>query len=284
MTFSCLTHPFYLSLLCTAWGWLQRGREREVFGHHIWRIHSNSKCIVTAGLSWYFEATSGLYRENWPKWFARAIGKMVWSGQTLLRCLSFLWSITNYSQSNLYILNYSNFIFLYNQIQMSALIFYLHSHSSKYTLWLLLMDSLSVLSYSSTSPFFPNELLASLHTQAQCIWSSGPHEQLTVPCLHPYATGHTTFPAINSSSKLLASQGLGLSLYILITRHAQEGVDKLQIDLLIQRWLLEPKLLRIRILEDCVTELETRKRLWWSWCTQFHFECGTNLHIQDWFV
>lgn len=119
------------------------------------------------------------------------------------------------------------------------------------------MNSLSALPYFSISLSFPNKLPTSLHIQAQCIWSPVPHEQLTVPYLHPRATGHTTFPAINSSSKLLASQGLGLSLYILITRHAQEGVDKLQIDLLIQRWLLEPKLLRIRILEDCVTELET---------------------------
>lgn len=181
----------------------------------------------------------------------------MWSGQRLLRCLSFLRPITSYTQSNLHILNLPNFIFCITRFKCLPWFFYLPSHSSKYTLCFLLMNSLSALPYFSISPFFPNRLPASLHTQPQCIWSPGPHEQLTVPCLHPCATGHTTCPAINSSSKLLASQGLGLSLYILITQRAQEGVDKLQIDLLIQRWLLESKLLRIRTLEDCVTELET---------------------------
>lgn len=96
--------------------------EKEVFGHHIWKTDFNSKYTVTACLSWQFEATPGLNREEWPKWFARAIGKMVWVAR-LPKCLSFLWPIKSYTQSNLHILTLPNFIFCVNRFKCLPWIF-----------------------------------------------------------------------------------------------------------------------------------------------------------------
>lgn len=77
-----------------------------VCSHHTWQTDFSSKLAVTACVLWYFEATAGHSREEWPKWFPRVTGEV---GHP--RSVSFLWWIKSYSWSNLHILNLPDFVF-----------------------------------------------------------------------------------------------------------------------------------------------------------------------------
>lgn len=116
-----------------------------------------------------------------------------------------------------------------------------------------------------------------------------PHQSLSaVPCFSllpahlaraPPASAHL---AGLSPGRPLAPTGCKLSLHSLATHPAQEGVD--------EWWVLDSftdsevafpaKIMKTRILEDCIIESEAWQRLWWPWGTWFHLESRVDPCIQ----
>lgn len=94
----------------------------------------------------------------------------------------------------------------------------------------------SVLIHQSPRVPPPSDYI-SLPSELQPTRAPGPTRPPGLQLRTRASEGHSSCPAVSSSSGLLAPQGLGLRFSMLMTRHAHRGDDGLWIDLLIQRWL-----------------------------------------------